>query len=175
MEASTRLAANLGLDSIELSTCIPSYQNEMLNDGAFSRIADRYGIFYTIHMGELFDPYTFNKNSRKAFRNTYVFSKILHIPVSTLHLSKGVYSTLPDREVFLHQNYYEDYMTRAKESLVFVASTMGFEHAFVYFESTVVFFSFQMDSVELLLQCLALGLTYDTGHVTVMNTRTEIF
>ena len=168
LEANARLATELGLDFIELSMCLPPYQDEMLNDGSFSRIADRYGIFYTIHMDELFDPFTFNRNTRKAFletfRATYVSSKILHIPVFNMHLSKGTHFTLPDRKVFLYQNYYEDYIARVKEFRSFVEDSIDVEQTILCIENTDVFAPFQIDAIELLLESPAFGLTYDIGH-----------
>ena len=168
LEANARLAAELGLDFIELNMCLPPYQNEMLNDGMFPRIADRYGIFYTIHMDELFDPFTFNRNTRRTFletfHETYVSSKNLHIPVFTMHFSKGTYFTLPDRKVFLYQNYYGDYIARVKEFRSFIEDTIDFKQSIVCIENTDVFSSFQMDAVTLLLESPAFGLTYDIGH-----------
>lgn len=168
LESNARLAAELELDFIELSTCLPPYQNERLSDGAFSRIADRYGIFYTIHMDELFDPFTFNRNTRRAFletfHETYASSKDLHIPVFNMHFSKGTYFTLPDRKMFLYQNYYEDYITRVKEFRLFIEDTIDLEQTILCIENTDVFSSFQMDAVDLLLESPAFGLTYDIGH-----------
>ncbi|PKL12634.1 MAG: sugar phosphate isomerase/epimerase [Spirochaetae bacterium HGW-Spirochaetae-8] len=168
LEANAKLALELGLDFMELSMCLPAYQSEMLHGEVFKRIADQYGIFYTIHMDEMFDPFTFNKRTRKAFLDTFhdvfVSSRTFCTPVFTMHLSKGTYFTLPDRKEFLYQNHYGDYLISVQEFRSFIEDVIGVENAVLCIENTDGFSSFQQDAIESLLRSPVFALTYDIGH-----------
>ena len=52
LEECAKLCAELGLNFIELNMNMPQYQLDKIDVDYFKSIADRYGIYYTIHLDE---------------------------------------------------------------------------------------------------------------------------
>ena len=68
-------------------------------------IAEKTGLFYTIHLDENLNVSDFNPHVAQAYRRTVeetvALAKALDAPLLNMHLSRGVYFTLPDRRVYL--------------------------------------------------------------------------
>ena len=103
LEHCASIAAELGIDFIEINMSFPQYQPHLLSVSEAKRIAEKYGVFYTIHADELLNPFDFNPVVQDAYfqvmKNTIRFAKELSIPVINLHLLKGVYVTLPEKVI----------------------------------------------------------------------------
>ncbi len=52
LEECTKLCAELNLDFIELNMNLPQYQLDKIDTDYFRSIANKYGIYYTIHLDE---------------------------------------------------------------------------------------------------------------------------
>ena len=89
---------------------LPEYQADRIDTGAFNEIAWRYGIYYTIHLDENRNPCDFNEKVANAYTETVLqtiaIAKQLHIPVLNMHLSKGVYFTLPEKRFLCSMNIW---------------------------------------------------------------------
>ena len=105
LEDCAKLCAESGLDFIELNMNMPQYQLDRIDVEYFKRVADKYGIYYTIHLDENLNVCDFNSYVAEAYlktvADTIAIAKQLDIKVLNTHMSKGVYFTLPDRKVLL--------------------------------------------------------------------------
>ena len=116
IEDCARLCRELGLQFVELSMCLPQYQTDRMDIRRLQTIAERYGIFYTIHLDDTNTPCDFNPRIAAAFTDTVLdtieIAKALRVPLLNMHLSLGTYFTLPDRKVYLFEEYRDDYISR---------------------------------------------------------------
>lgn len=69
-EDCARLCRELGLQFIELNMNLPQYQLQQIDIAHFRAIADRYGIYFTIHLDENLNPFDFNPYVAKAYQQT---------------------------------------------------------------------------------------------------------
>ncbi len=165
-----KTAAQLGLDFIEINMSFPQYQPHMLSIDEAKQIAEKYGVFYTIHADELLNPFDFNPVVREAYfqvmRNTIRFAKALSIPVINMHLMKGVYVTLPERVILLTDVYADQYVELVKEFIHVCESEIGDADLVIAIENidSNTFTKSQLEVMPLFMQSKAFALTLDTGH-----------
>jgi sugar phosphate isomerase/epimerase len=92
-EACAALCSELGLDFVELSMDLPEYQTNKLDIKELRRIADRYGIYYTMHLSGFLNPCDFNDKIAAAYVETALeaiqAAKQLGAPVLNMHLPTG--------------------------------------------------------------------------------------
>ena len=95
------LCGGLGLSFVELNMNLPQYQIGQMQPDLLLALADKAGIFYTIHLDENCNPFDFNPAVSEAYSQTVLdaiaLAKRLRVPILNLHLSKGVYFTLPEQ------------------------------------------------------------------------------
>ena len=94
------LCRELRLRFIELNLNLPAYQPGEADVPSLRSIAEKYGIYYTIHMDENLNPWDLNPRVAEAYRQAAEeaigLAKALEAPVLTMHLPAGVYFTLPE-------------------------------------------------------------------------------
>lgn len=168
IEECASLCKELGLDFIELNMNLPQYQPDVIDIAKFKRISDEYGVFFTIHLDENFNPCDFNRMVADAYMKTILqaieLAEKLSAPVINMHMSNGVYFTMPDRKIYLYEEYKHIYLKKIKEFCVICEQAVGNADIKVCIENTDGFTSFQRDAIELLLQSPVFGLTFDIGH-----------
>lgn len=170
LEECARIAVELGLKFVEINMSFPQYQPHMLTVAEAKRIAQKYGIFYTIHADELLNPFDFNPVIRAAYfevmRNTIRFAKELSIPVINMHLLRGVYVTLPDQVILLTDVYSEQYMETVREFIRMCENEIGDSNLKIAIENidTNIFTKSQIEAMPLFMQSEVFALTLDTGH-----------
>ena len=170
LEDCAKTAAKMGLDFIEINMSFPQYQPHKLSTSEAKRIAEKYGVFYTIHADELLNPFDFNPVVKEAYfqvmRNTIRFAKELSIPVINMHLMKGVYVTLPDRVILLTDVYSDEYVTLVKDFIQVCETEIGNSSLMIAIENidSNVFTKSQLEVLPLFMQSKAFALTLDTGH-----------
>ncbi|MDY5559147.1 MAG: sugar phosphate isomerase/epimerase, partial [Candidatus Heritagella sp.] len=105
LEECAALCRELGLNFIELNMNLPQYQAGAVDAARCRAIAEKTGLFYTIHLDENLNVSDFNPHVAQAYRRTVeetvALAKALGAPLLNMHLSRGVYFTLPDRRVYL--------------------------------------------------------------------------
>jgi sugar phosphate isomerase/epimerase len=164
------LCKELGLRFIELNMNLPEYQADKLDMAALSRIAAEYGITYTIHLDENLNPSDFNEKVANAYTETVLqtieIAKHLHIPVLTMHMASGVWFTLPDRKVFLFEEYEKEYMQKLIAFRNVCSEAIGGADIRICVENCGEYarFPFLRNGLELLLESPAFALTFDIGH-----------
>lgn len=168
LEACAALCHELGLQFIELNMNLPQYQLDKIDVRRFKAAADEYGIYYTIHFDENLNVSDFNpyiaEAYRRTVRETVDKAKLLNVPVLNMHLSSGVYFTLPEKRVFLFGEYQTQYL---KSIAVFrdeCEKAIGSADIKICVENCDGYTDFQDAALDLLLQSPVFGLTFDIGH-----------
>lgn len=169
LEDCAKLCANLGLQFIELNMCLPQYQTDQLDTGYLLEIADRYGIFYTVHLDDTNTPCDFNPKIAAAFTETVTetisLAKHVGIPLLNMHLSTGTYFTLPDRKVYLFEEYRDEYFSRLRNFRKTCTRAVGDANIRICVENTSAFAApFGAESLACLLESPVFAVTFDTGH-----------
>ena len=168
LEACAALCKELGLDFIELNMNLPQYQTGAVDVAHFKEVADRYGLFYTIHLDENLNVSDFNpyiaESYRRTVAETIALAKKLGAPVLNMHLSCGVYFTLPERKVYLFSEYKEPYLKSIRDFRQMCEEAIGGDDIRICIENCDGYESFQKEALEILLASPVFGLTFDIGH-----------
>lgn len=169
-EACAALCRESGLAFIELNMNLPQYQTEMLDVGQLLYIAEKYGIYYTIHLDENLNPCDFNQLVATAYTETVLqtieVAKQISSPVLNMHLAEGVYFTLPDRRAFLFGEYEREYLQKLTVFRDRCEAAIGDAGIRICVENCNGYnrASFLLNGLDLLLKKPAFALTFDVGH-----------
>ena len=168
LEECAKLCAELELDFIELNMNLPQYQLDKIDVEYFKSIADKYGVYYTIHLDENLNVCDFNSYVAEAYlktvADTIAIAKQLDIKVLNTHMSKGVYFTLPDRKVLLFSEYKEQYLKSIVGFRNMCESAIGDSSIKICIENCDEYEDFQKEAIEVLLESKVFALTFDVGH-----------
>lgn len=168
MEDCAALCRELGLQFVEFSMSLPQYQPGRLDERKLARVMQDYGIFYTIHLDENmnvadFNPYVVEGYFRTV-RETIGLAKRLGIPVLNMHLTPGVFFTLPEKKVYLFDEYREEYLRGIRAFRELCADAIGDAPIRVCVENYTGFTEFHRAALDVLLESPVFGLTLDVGH-----------
>lgn len=162
------LAKELKLDFIEINMNMPEYQLDMIDIEHFKSLSKQFSIYYTIHLDENlnfcdFNPYVANAYL-KTVADTIKLAKQLDVPVLNMHLSDGVYFTLPDKRVFLFEQYCEHYLKAVDKFIRMCETEIGESDIRICIENSNGFKNFHRKALEIMLKSPVFALTYDVGH-----------
>ena len=79
---------------------------------AGAEIAEKYGIYYTLHLEGALNPWEINDRAAaytETVLDTVDIAKKLSIPILNMHFHQGDFITLPDRKVCLYEQYPEEF------------------------------------------------------------------
>lgn len=162
------LCGSLGLGFVELNMNLPQYQLGEIDAERFIKTAENYGIYYTIHLDENLNVSDFNpyvaEAYRRTVRETISAAKLLGAPVLNMHLPRGVYFTLPDRKVFLFDEYRERYLKSIADFRDECECEIGGSDIKICIENTNGYTDYQTQAIDFLLKSPVFGLTFDIGH-----------
>lgn len=179
LEAQAALCCELGLSFLELNMNMPEYQSENINVNAFLKIAETYCISYTMHLDDDMSVCDLNPHVAEAYRRTVmdaiVTAKALHIPLLNMHLSRGVVFTLPNKKVYLFDEYKEQYLERTRRFREECERAIGDAHIKICIENTNGFLVSQREGIDCLIESPVFGLTYDIGHNFCADNTDEAF
>lgn len=168
IEGCAALCAELGLQFVELNMNMPQYQTHCLDLDRLTSLSEKYGIYYTIHLDENLNVSDFNPHVADAYlqtvRETIHIAKLLHIPVLNMHLSQGVYFTLPDKKVFLFAEYSKQYLQSMRLFREECEKMIGSRNIRICVENSSGYTDFQQQALDLLLESPVFALTFDIGH-----------
>ena len=168
LEECAALCNELGLNFIELNMNLPQYQPTEINAQQLKEIAEKYEIFFTIHLDENLNVSDFNPYVAKAYsrtvEDTIAIAKKLEVPIINMHLPRGVYFTLPDKRVYLFEQYREQYWKSIREFRKLCENAIGNSNVKICIENCDGFTNFQKEALEILLSSSVFGLTFDVGH-----------
>ncbi len=180
LEENVDLCSSLALNFIELNMNFPEYQVEKLEQiDHLTSVAEKSGIYYTIHLDENLNIADFNQLVSEAYletvrRSIEVAKKLLPLrdrfgdksqPLTlNMHMHHGIFITLPDRKV---QMYDRDFDTYMKSFFVFrtrCEEWIGDSDVMITVENTDGFREYEKKAIGYLLQSPKFGLTWDIGH-----------
>ncbi len=168
LEECAKLCAELGLGFIELNMNLPQYQLDKIDVDYFRRIAEKYHIYYTIHLDETLNVCDFNAYVADAYKKTVAdairIAKLLNVRVLNMHMARGVYFTLPDRKVLLFSEYKDRYLESIIDFRDMCENAIGDADIKICIENCDGYEDFQKEAIELLLKSDAFALTFDVGH-----------
>ena len=180
LEDNVSLCSSLGLRFIELNMNFPEYQVECLEQtDALIRIAERAGIYYTIHLDENLNIADFNPLVTGAYletvrRSIEAAKKLLCLrdrygggsqPLTlNMHMNHGIFITLPDRKVQMYERDFETYMRSFAAFRSLCEEWIGDSGLMIAVENTDGFRDYEKKAIEYLLESPKFGLTWDIGH-----------
>jgi len=169
IEETAKLCSELGLNFIEINMNLPQYQfksDEFIEK--LKGIAKEYNIYYTIHLEEELDVCNFNRIIKQAWIDSIVDSlrmaKQLNIRLLNMHLSKGVYFTLPTEKVFLYSKNQEQYLQDICEFRDVCDEELNDTDVVITIENTSGYTEFQKKAIDELLKSKHFALCWDIGH-----------
>lgn len=156
---------------------LPQYQTISLDTDRLEAAANRYGIYFTIHLDENLNVSDFNPFVAQAYTRTVLetirIARRLNIPVLNMHLSEGVYFTLPDRKIFLYEQYREQYLQSIRLFRETCENSIGPSNLKICIENSSGYTDFQLLALDLLLESTVFALTFDIGHDYCINHKDE--
>ncbi len=180
LEDNVSLCGSFGLQFIELNMNFPEYQLECLEQtDTMLRIAERAGIYYTIHLDENLNIADFNHLVLEAYletvrRSIEVAKKLLCLrdrygdstqPLTlNMHMNHGIFITLPDRKVQMYDRDFETYMQSFATFRSLCEEWIGDTDMMIAVENTDGFRDYEKKAIEYLLESPKFGLTWDIGH-----------
>ena len=166
VDEAAALCAQLGLHFVELNMNFPACQR--LNADHLHRLMGEHGIFFTLHVEEDFDPFSFNLDVRNAWLaslgRALALAKAIHAPVVNMHLPKGIYITLPKERVYLYSRYEQEYRQALLELREMCQRELAGSGTVICVENTEGFAPHEREAVAFLLESPVFGLTLDIGH-----------
>lgn len=168
LEDCAALCAELGLQFVELNMNMPQYQIHSLDANRLAQLSEKYGIYYTIHLDENLNISDFNSYVADAYihtvQETICLAGKLQIPMLNMHLSQGVYFTLPDRKVFLFEKYLDHYLESIRFFREKCEKMIESGNVKICVENSSGYTSFQQQALAILLESPVFALTFDIGH-----------
>lgn len=168
IEECAALCRELGLDFIEMNMNLPQYQVQTMDAAHLKKVAEEYGIRYTIHLDENMNVADFNPLVADAYTRTVLdtieLAKKLEIPVLNMHFIYGVYFTLPHKKVFLFEQYRDVYLRNMTAFRDACQKAIGDSGIRICIENWHGYEPWQIPVLDEMLQSPAFGLTFDVGH-----------
>ena len=180
LEENAALCRRLGLDFIELNMNFPEYQTERLEQtDELVRMAERFGIYYTVHLDENLNIADFNTLVSEAYletvrRSINALRKLTGLRdrygdssqplILNMHMNPGIYITLPDRKVQMYERDFETYIRSFRQFRSLCGEWIGDSDILVSVENTDGFREYEKKAIDYLLESPKFSLTWDTGH-----------
>ena len=168
IEECCALAHELGLQFVELNANFPDCLVEKLDPAELHRLGKKYGVYFTLHIEEECDPFTFNSAVRGAWRKSVLhalqIAAALQMPIVNMHFPRGVYITLPERKVFLYEQYAEDFQAALADFRALCEEALNGTATRIAIENTNGWKDYEQRAIADLLESPVFGLTLDIGH-----------
>lgn len=163
------LCRELKLDFIELNMNLPYNFITNINPDELRSVTKLYGIEFTMHMPDDADLGSFYESVRKGyvelFSDTIDWARAAGVKLLNLHIVKGARMTLPDRAVYVYDQYSSEFERNFLESLSVLSLKAQEARVTLSIENSSNF------GLEYIVQVLdkaivypAVKLTWDTGH-----------
>ena len=175
LETCAVLCRDLGLKFVELNMNLPEYQTDRMDEVELREIADKYNIYYTIHLDDYNTPCDFNNKISAAYVETMLslieIAKRIDMPILNMHLHPGTYFTMPDKKIFLFEEYEREHLQKltvfrdaCTESIAAADIKICVENCGDYAGKSYI-----QKGLALLLQSPVFALTFDVGHNATAN------
>jgi len=168
IEECCALAKELGLDFVELNAGFPACLVETLDPAELYRLGLKYGVYFTLHIEEDFNPFAFNTTIRNAWlkscRHALSIAVALKMPIVNMHFPRGDYITLPDRRVCMYECYAEAFHAGVVAFRQMCEEALAGTATCISIENTNGWKTHERHAIEYLLASPVFGLTMDLGH-----------
>lgn len=172
------VAKELGLDFIEINMNLPQFQAERIDVQELRKFTES-GVYFTFHIDENFNAADFNSKISNAYVDTMMstieIAKHVNAPIINMHMAKGVYFTMPDKKVYLFEQYSDYYMSGLTKFRNKCATAIGGSSIKVCIENCDGYLPFMQKGIDLLLESNVFQLTFDIGHSHTANNADEPF
>lgn len=162
------LCAELGLSFVELNLNFPACQADRLDVQELYGLKKTYGIYFTIHIEENFDPFCFNDRVRRGWmdslRDTLTLAQAIDAPIVNMHLARGIYITLPEERVYLYKQYAAEYDHAVLALRDACDRALEGSATRIAIENTNGFAPHEQRAIDMLLESPRFGLCLDIGH-----------
>jgi sugar phosphate isomerase/epimerase len=169
-ETCAGLCRELGLAFIELNMNLPEYQSHKLDLLRLRDIAYEHSIYYTIHLDENLNPFDFNQRVARAYTETVLqmieTAKQLPAPILNMHMHSGVRITLPNRKLYLFDEYEFEYLEKLTVFRDLCTKAVDGANIKICIENCGDFADkpFIRKGINVLLESPIFALTFDIGH-----------
>ena len=180
LEENAALCSSLGLKFIELNMNFPEYQVPKLEDTEhLIGVAEKEGIYYTIHLDENLNIADFNRLVSDAYLETVrrtieVAKKLIFLrdkygdssqPLTiNMHMHHGIFISLPDRKVQMYDRDFDTYMKSFEVYRTKCEEWIGDSDIRIVVENTDGFREYEKKAIEYLLESPKFNITWDIGH-----------
>ncbi len=179
IEECCAMAQELGLSFVELNANFPACQADVLDPVELHRFGCAYGVYFTFHVEEECDPFSFNGAVQAAWCRTVRYAlrmaAALQMPIVNMHFPHGVYITLPDRKVFLYDQYGAEFRKQLVEFRAMCEEVLSGTTTRIAIENTNGWHPHEQRAIEYLLESPVFGLTLDIGHCHGVGNADEPF
>ena len=169
LEENVGLCTDLGFDFIELNMNMPYSFPENLPAEKVREAAQTNGIEFTLHAHDEVDLASFHGSVREGHVRRCAQAlewcaesgaKLLNV-----HINRGVYFTLPDRQVWIYDQYRDRFKETLVESMAYLIDLGRSNGVTVCTENSSNFhLPFVTDALEELARLDGFCITWDTGH-----------
>ena len=168
IEECCALARELGLAFVELNANFPVCQVDRLDPAELHRLSREYGIYFTLHLEEECDPFTFNPMVQAAWlknvRHGLEMAAAMRMPIVNMHFPHGVYITLPGEKVYLYERYAAEFQTALANFRSMCEDALAGTNVRIAIENTNGWKPHEQRAIAYLLESSVFGLTLDIGH-----------
>lgn len=162
------LARELGLSFVELNANFPPCQADRLDPAALKRLSREYGLYFTLHLEEECDPFSFNGAVRAAWcktvRHSLELAAAMQMPIVNMHFPHGVYITLPDCRTYLYDRYAADFHGALADFRSMCEEALSGTSTRIAIENSNGWKEHEQKAIGYLLESPVFGLTLDIGH-----------
>ena len=155
------LCKKLNLDFIELNLDIPYCFIDRLDTNSLKNNN------FTIHLSEKFDVGELNNSLRNFYLNE--IEKIISFGIKynifkyNLHLDPGIHFSLPNKKIFIYEEYIDDYLRAYEDSCNILSKIANKYNATILFENVKVE-SYTLKVIDIIAKYDNLFFTLDLGH-----------
>lgn len=168
IEEAVRYAAQYGLDYVELNTNFPQCLIDRMDAEALKRLAEKYGVFYTLHLDDHLNFLDFNPLLREAsfrtIKDSIEFARSAGIEVLNLHFPRGNVVTLPSGVHSIFEQFGEEFRGYLREFAERCTELIDDRRVTLCIENTAGWLPYEQEAIEFLLDYPVFALTLDTGH-----------
>jgi sugar phosphate isomerase/epimerase len=168
------LCLELKLNFIELNMNLPYNFIENINPAELKKISKQTNIEFTMHMPDEADLGTFYESVRtgfvKLFSDTLDWSYEAGVKLLNLHIIEGAKMTLPDKKVYIYDQYSDEYQNSFIKSIDSLSIKANKYDTILSIENSHNFGKTYIQKVlDKATSYLNVNLTWDTGHDAVSN------
>lgn len=168
------LCMKLKLDFIELNMNLPYNFIQNLNPIRLKNITKETNIEFTMHMPDDADLGSFYASVRegyvKLFLDTIDWAKEAGVELLNLHIIEGARITLPDKKVYIYDQYSEEFTYNFIKSIKILSKKAQEKNIVLSIENSSNFGKkYIQKTLNQALQYPNIKLTWDTGHDSGSN------